>query len=112
MQTKAETGPRHAMNLPPMLLVPRACHTARHTNQLAQIAFRKVCREGVRMVLLLLSAADQQASGQQRLQLCNQQREHTPECVPITHCRMHSAQIMHSAHSAHIMPSTPQHPPP
>ena len=46
MHTKAETGPRQAMNLPPKLLAPRHCHTARHTNQLAQMALRKVCGAG------------------------------------------------------------------
>lgn len=44
MHTKAETGPRQAMNLPPKLLVARHCHTARHTNQLAQMALRKTWR--------------------------------------------------------------------
>lgn len=50
MHTKADTGPRQAMNLPPRLLVPRHCHTARHTNQLAQMALRKTCgqQEGAR----------------------------------------------------------------
>lgn len=97
MHTNAETGPRQAMNLPPKELAPRHCHTARHTNQLAQMALRKVCRVGVGGWVGVQAKAMLSGDGHER------HGPATPQCNSAWFSPQHSAAQHHTPPCTHLL---------